>query len=219
MNDALTRHVYPVLLHGLNLRARLERHERPNLAAEQGELKRLLGNASQPAPWGAGREMAGSIGGHEPGRFLGLRYPLVCWLDEMFIESPWAREWDENKLESALFETNIRYRNFWDQAKLAEALPDAADVVEGFLMCVLLGFRGELAERPEAFKEWVTAARSRCSKGYGKELAAVAEKKTTSAVPLLLAVEGYRKMAKVVWAGVLVAIPVVTALLVVLLGG
>ncbi|WP_029629756.1 DotU family type IV/VI secretion system protein [Zavarzinella formosa] len=217
MNDLLARQVYPVLLHGLKLRARLDRHERPNLVAEQAELKRLLGTSSQPSPWGTGKDVMASVAAHEPPRFQGLRYPLVCWLDEMFIESPWSREWDENKLESALFETNIRYRNFWEQAKMAESLPESADVLEGFLMCVLLGFRGELAERPEAFREWVGAARSRCSKGYGKELPAVPERPPTSDVPMLLAVEGYRKMTKIVWAGVLISIPVVTALLVTLL--
>ena len=50
--------------------------------------------------------------------FLGIRYALTCWLDEMLIEAGW-REWDENKLESALYRTNIRYGNFWQQARLA----------------------------------------------------------------------------------------------------
>lgn len=217
MNDVLAKQVYPVLLHGLRLRARVDRHERPNLALEQAELKRLLGTSSQPAPWGTGRDVVHSVGAQEPSRFHGLRYPLVCWLDELFIESAWSREWDENKLESALFETNIRYRNFWEQARLAESLPESADILEGFLMCVLLGFRGELAEKPEAFKEWVNAAKARCSKAYSKELPAVPERPATTDVPMLLAVEQYRKMTQIVWAGVLISIPVVTALLVILL--
>ena len=158
MRDDLAGHVYPVLQHGLRLKARLDRGERPVLLSEQAELKRLLGSPSQPAPWGMGRDVAASIAISEPTRFLGVRYALTCWLDELFIESPWSREWDENKLESALFETNIRYRNFWEQARLAETTPDATDAVEAFLLCVLLGFRGELAERPDAFREWVSAA-------------------------------------------------------------
>jgi type VI secretion system protein ImpK len=217
MRDDLAGHVYPVLQHGLRLKARIDRGERPVLAAEQAELKRLLGSPSQPAPFGMGRDVATSIAISEPTRFLGLRYALSCWLDEMFIDSTWSREWDENKLESALFETNIRYRNFWEQARLAETMPDSADAVESFLLCVLLGFRGELAERPDAFREWVSAARSRAGKGYGKDLPAVPELSPSSNVPLLLGVEGYRKMARSLGIGLLAAIPLVTFLVVLLL--
>ena len=217
MRDDLAGHVYPVLQHGLRLRARLDRGERPVLAAEQAELKGLLGSPSQPAPWGMGRDVVASIAISEPTRFLGVRYGLTCWLDELFIESPWSREWDENKLESALFETNIRYRNFWEQARLAETTPDSTDAVEAFLLCVLLGFRGELAEKPDAFREWVSAAKSRAGKGYGKELPAVPEIAPSSNVPMLLGVEGYRKMARTLGFTLLAAIPVVTFLVVLLL--
>jgi type VI secretion system protein ImpK len=214
MRDDLTGHVYPVLQHGLRLRARLDRGERPILAAEQAELKRLLGSPTQPAPWGMGRDVAASIAISEPTRFLGIRYALACWLDEIFIDSPWSREWDEKKVESALFETNIRYRNFWEQARLAETTPDSTDAVEAFLMCVLLGFRGELAEKPDAFREWVSAAKSRAGKGYGKELPAVPEVTPSSNVPLLLGVEGYRKMARTLGLTLLAALPIVTFLVV-----
>ena len=217
MRDDLAGHVYPVLQHGLRLKARLDRGERPVLLSEQAELKRLLGSPSQPAPWGMGRDVAASIAISEPTRFLGVRYALTCWLDELFIESPWSREWDENKLESALFETNIRYRNFWEQARLAETTPDATDAVEAFLLCVLLGFRGELAERPDAFREWVSAARARASNSYGKQLPAVPALTPSSNVPLLLGVEGYRKMARALGLTLLGAIPIVTFLVVLLL--
>jgi type VI secretion system protein ImpK len=214
MRDDLAQHVDPVLQHGLRLKARLDRGERPNLAAEQAELKRLLGSPTQPAPWGMGRDVAASIAISEPTRFLGIRYALACWLDEIFIDSPWAREWDERKLELALFETNIRYRNFWEQARLAETTPDSTDAVEAFLMCVLLGFRGELAEKPDAFREWVSAAKSRAGKGYGKELPAPPEVTPSSNVPMLLGVEGYRKMARTLGLTLLAALPIVTFLVV-----
>jgi type VI secretion system protein ImpK len=214
MRDDLAQHVYPVLQHGLRLKARLDRGERPILAAEQAELKRLLGSPTQPAPWGMGRDVAASIAISEPTRFLGIRYALACWLDEIFIDSPWSREWDEKKVESALFETNIRYRNFWEQARLAETTPDSTDAVEAFLMCVLLGFRGELAEKPDAFREWVSAAKSRAGKGYGKELPAVPEVTPSSNVPMLLGIEGYRKMARTLGLTLLAALPIVTFLVV-----
>jgi type VI protein secretion system component VasF len=225
MRDDLAGHVYPVLQQGLRLKARIDRRERPNLAAEQAELKRLLGSPSQPAPFGMGRDVAASIAISEPTRFLGVRYALACWLDEMFIgptpdsgqiEDPWSRQWDENKLESALFETNIRYANFWEQARLAETMPDSADAIESFLLCVLLGFRGKLADSPDAFREWVSAARSRAGKGYGKDLPAVPELSPSSNVPLLVGVEGYRKMARTLGIVLLAAIFLVTLLVVLL---
>lgn len=198
MRDDVARLVYPVLQHGLKLKARLDRGERPNLAQEQGELRRLLGTSAQPAPFGMGKSFDKSMGYDQAPSFLGIRYALACWLDELFIaDSPWAREWDEQKIEPALFETNIRYSNFWNQARQAETTPEAADAVEAFLMCVLLGFRGELAEeKPEAFREWVNAAKARASKGYGKELAPLPEKTPGSNVPALMGIEGYRKMSR-----------------------
>ena len=217
MRDDLAKLVYPVLNHGLRLRARIDRGERPVVAAEQAELKRLLGSSSTPAPFGAGRDVNVSISAAEPGRFLGIRYALACWLDEVFIggDSPIARAWDENKLELALFERNIRFSNFWDQARLAEAQPEAADAIEAFLLCVLLGFRGELAERPDAFREWVSAARSRAAKGYGRELPAVPEMAPSSNVPLLTGIEGYRRMAKTLALTLVAAVPIVTFLIVI----
>jgi type VI secretion system protein ImpK len=151
------------------------------------------------------------------GRFLGIRYALTCWLDEIFIDSSWQRDWDENKLESALYQTNIRYRNFWDQAQLAEAIPGTPDAHEAFLLCVLLGFRGEMGEQPDRLREWVSASRSRVMKAAGREPPAIPEKAPVSNVPLLLGVNSYRRMSKALVVGVLVAVPVVAFSLVTLL--
>jgi type VI secretion system protein ImpK len=211
MRDDLAKNVFPVLLHGLKLKDRLSRGERPNLALEQSTLKGLLGSAHQSAPWGAGVDTHGSTDGT---RFLGVRYALTCWLDEIFIDSPWRREWDENKLEQVLFQTNIRYSNFWAQARLAESTPGNSDAQEAFLFCVLLGFRGELGEHANELREWVTAARSRASKGLGRELSPLPEKTPESNVPMLLGIEGYRRMVKTFTLGMLVLVPIVTFLLI-----
>jgi type VI secretion system protein ImpK len=216
MRDDLAKQVYPVLEHGLKMRAKLNRGEHVNLFTEQAELKRLLGSNNQPAPWGAGRDINASIS-MEPGRFLGIRYALTCWLDEIFIdETPFGRQWDENKLELSLFETNIRYRNFWEQARQADSTADATDSIEAFLLCVLLGFRGELADRPDSFREWVSAAKSRSGKGYGKDLPAIPETTPSSNVPLLMGGDAYRRMSQRLGLAVLAAIPVVTFLCVLL---
>src|SRR5262245_62353649 len=164
----------------------------------------MLGSASAPAPWGTESDPSASIAGSDRG-FLGMRYALACWLDEILIEAGW-REWDENKLESALYRTNIRYSNFWSQARLADALPAAVDAQECFLLCVLLGFRGELGEQPDKLREWVSATRTRVTRGLGKDLPALPEKSPVTDVPPLLGIEKYRKMTQRLLAGGLVAV-------------
>jgi len=211
MREELAKHVYPVLLHGLKLKDRLSRGERPNLAGEQAALKGMLGSPNQPPPWGGGVDPLASM---DSSRFLGARYALTCWLDEIFIDSTWQRDWDENKLEQSLFHTNIRYSNFWAQARLAESIPGNSDAQEVYLLCVLLGFRGEVGERSEQLREWVTAARSRASKGMGKELPPIPEKTPESNVPLLTGVDAYQRMVKTFSIGLLVLVPVVTFLLI-----
>ena len=130
-------------------RDRVAGGDRPHLGTEQAKLKGMLGSGNAPAPWGGESDPTASIGvGQSDRGFLGMRYALACWLDEILIDAGW-REWDENKLESALYRTNIRYSNFWNQARLADAIPSAVEAQEVFLLCVLLGFRGEMGEQPE----------------------------------------------------------------------
>lgn len=216
MREDLARQTFDIILHGLKLRDRVAAGDRPHLGSEQAKLKGMLGSAGQPAPWGSDHDPNRSIGSESPAPgFLGIRYALVCWLDEILIDAGW-REWDENKLESALYRTNIRYGNFWQQARLAEATPSAADAQEAFLLCVLLGFRGELGEAPDRLKEWVNAARSRVTRTLGKELPPLPEKTPISDVPPLLGVEAYRRMTGRLVAGVLFAVPIAAFLAVVL---
>jgi type VI secretion system protein ImpK len=212
MREDVARQVYPVLLHGLKLSDRLARGDRPHLPTEQATLKGLLGSAAAPAPWGSDRDVNVSDA-FNPHRFLGIRYALACWLDELFV-AKWGREWDENKLESALFQTNLRYTNFWAQARLAEALPGNPDAHESFFLCVLLGFRGEMADTPERLREWVAAARSRASRSTGREPPSPPEKAPESHVPPLVGAARYRRMTRALAVGILVAVPVVAFLVV-----
>lgn len=216
MCDDLANQLHDVILHGLKLRDRVAAGDRPHLGTEQAKLKGMLGSGNAPAPWGGESDPTASIGvGQSDRGFLGMRYALACWLDEILIEAGW-REWDENKLESALYRTNIRYSNFWNQARLADALPSAVEAQEVFLLCVLLGFRGEMGEQPEKLREWVSATRARVTRGLGKDLPELPQKSPVTDVPPLLGVEKYRKMMQRLVAGVLVAV-LVTAFLVVLL--
>src|SRR4051794_24073632 len=168
MRDDLARQTYDVLLHGLKLRDRVAAGDRPHLGTEQAKLKSMLGTSQAPAPWGGGGDPTRTLGSESNPDFLGIRYALTCWLDEILIEAGW-REWDENKLENSLYRTNIRYGNFWQQARLAEASPGASEALEAFLLCVLLGFRGEVGETPDKLREWVQTTRHRVTRGLGKE--------------------------------------------------
>jgi type VI secretion system protein ImpK len=140
---------YPIFRHGLRLLERLRRGEKPDLRHEQVELKKLFqtsrGVLGTPPP------------ADEPGGgYLGPRYPLACWLDEVFIldpQSPWKAEWRDQTLEFALFRRRDRAFLFWEQARQAEARADA-DALEVFYLCVMLGFRGDLRDNPGGLLDW-----------------------------------------------------------------
>jgi type VI secretion system protein ImpK len=217
VKDDTLPQTFEVLLYGLALRDRVARGDRPHLGTEQGKLKALLGSGSAPPPWGNGVDpTAGSIAmGGADREFLGVRYAFTCWLDEILIDAGW-REWDENKLESALYRMNVRYGNFWQQARLTESVPSAAPALEAFLLCVLLGFRGEMGETPDRLREWVQNTRARVTRRLGKEPAALPERAAVSDVPLLLGSESYRRMTRWLVAGILFGVPVVAFLVVVL---
>jgi len=152
--------VYPVLSYGLALKERLDKGEALDLAAEQGRLIGLL-QADAEA------RRVPDYGGDGP--FLGIRYALVCWLDEVFIMgTTWGGRWNEGKLETALYGTNARAVAFWNQAKLARVRP-SGDAQEVFFLCVMLGFRGAAREDLPGLKAWVEEAKAQLSRGAGAE--------------------------------------------------
>jgi type VI secretion system protein ImpK len=217
VREEQTRQLYDILLHGLKLRDQVAAGHRPSLAAEQARLKGMLGTAQAAAPWGGGTDPTRSVTTDAAGsEFQGIRYALTCWLDEVLIEAGW-REWDENKLENTLYRTNIRYSNFWAQSRLAEAIPNAGQALEAFLLCVLLGFRGELSETPERLKEWVNSTRRRVTGGLGKDLPPLPEKVPVQNVPPRLGVESYKKMTQRLLGGLLIAVPIIAFLVVIML--
>ncbi len=160
--------VFPVFRAGILLRKRLRTRkiEEMDMQREQETLKMLL---NKRPPDSAVADYLGDQRISDPRRsydargdtFLGIRYALTCWLDEIIIQDdiPWKSQWNEQKLEEsdALFRTNDRAWKFWEQAKLAAArsLRDAQEV---FYLCVLLGFRGNKEGKPEQLQEWRLAA-------------------------------------------------------------
>jgi type VI secretion system protein ImpK len=147
MREEIADLVNPTLAYGLELRERLEHGERPDMAAEQAHLRGLLKTAAEARKWP-------DYGG-DGDRWLGIRYALACWVDEILtLHSPWGPEWQNHILEESLYGTRDRAWNFWAQAKRAQARP-GTDAAEAYYLCVMLGFRGEgPLEKPETIASW-----------------------------------------------------------------
>jgi type VI secretion system protein ImpK len=170
MRQEVADMAFPVFRAGILLRKRLgsRKAEELDMQREQEALKMLL---NKRPPEDAAVDFLGDMRFADPRRsigsqgdsFLGIRYALTCWLDEIIIQDdiPWKSQWNEKKLEESdsLFRTNDRAWRFWEQAKLASArgLRDAQEV---FYLCVLLGFRGNKEGHPEQLQEWRQAAES-----------------------------------------------------------
>jgi type VI secretion system protein ImpK len=208
MRNDTTRFVYPVLAHGLDLRGRLARGQPAAFDRGHARLKELLlaGPADTSAA-GPRPPILPSTPGGGSAAFLGSRYALVCWIDELFTHgSPWADRWNERKLEVELYGSNDRAWKFWEQAKLAEQQP-GDDALETFFLCALLGFRGTLAEAPARFDEWIVAARERLRALPADETPYDLEPDPVPDVPPRRAARGFARMLAAAGVILLVLIP------------
>jgi type VI secretion system protein ImpK len=216
MRDELASVVYPVLSHGVRLKERLDRGDELVFEDEQTTLKKLLKSPSESRKWAdyGGQEFSEADLGRAGGTaniFLGCRYALVCWLDEIFIgdkpgETPWSDRWREQSLEAALY-FNMRDRAylFWEQVRLAESRQET-DALEVFYLCVVLGFRGELHDNADKLRTWRDAAEGQISRGQPGKWPAPQELQPTTNVPPLRGRERLRRvmMAAGVLLGLLV---------------
>jgi type IV/VI secretion system ImpK/VasF family protein len=161
MTKPFGRIVYTVFAKALDIKDRLDAGQSLDLETVRHELLNLIRNE------GEGRRLS-DYGGD--GVFLGARYALACWVDELFIihcKSPWADEWKERPLEYEIFKTNVAATRFWEQADIVLRRPGAprpsvqpgTDAVETFLLCVVLGFRGTYFDNPAKVREYVEEMR------------------------------------------------------------
>jgi hypothetical protein len=213
MQDKIARQVHLVFGHGLELKERLERGEQPSFEAEQAKLRGLLlagdsdlryqtDYAGEAAGQGTSpqsiRTSQGALRGGEP--FLGIRYALACWLDEIFVldtAGPWAGRWEASMMEVNLYGgSSQRGWRFWEQAKKAEARP-GTDALEVFLWCVMLGFKGEPSAAGVNLPQWVENVRKRVLTGYGQEFQQPPEKDPPTFVPVLRGRERFGTMLRV----------------------
>jgi len=213
MQEAIAQLVYPVLSYGLRLQERMAQGEQADLDQEQAILKEMLLTDRAAREWlDYGGEPAGRTDHDET--FLGIRYALVCWLDELFTSSmAWDGRWNEQKLEVELYGTNDRAWKFWRQAELAQSR-SGSDAVEAFYLCVSLGFRGELRERPDRLSRWLATTARQLGRVSELDFGAVAELSPAPNVPPLLGRDRLRRMVVTGWIVLMALIPVGAFLLV-----
>lgn len=139
--------------------------------------------------------------------FQGIRYPIVCWLDEIFTssKSPWADIWNEQKIEVELFSSNDRAWKFWEQAKLSEEF-NSTDVLEIFFLCTLFGFQGTLVEKLGELEGWQkkTALRLNNTKKFN-DIEWESEMPTN--VPPRISAYAFRKMKTILSVVVTILLP------------
>src|SRR5262249_20748527 len=165
MNSEVAGVMDRVLLCGLDLKDRLEKGEKLDIAVEQTQLRALLKSESEARRWpeyGGDSAIGGTtIGGQRAQAFAGIRYALTSWLDEIFIaDSRWSEEWRDKALELDLYGEVLRYDRFWEQARRAESRP-GTDALEGYFLCTMLGFRGRNVGAPEQLQAWCDSVEPR----------------------------------------------------------
>ena len=224
MNENIASIVHPVVDYGLALRARFNAGQTIDVDLEQARLQgMLLSEEESQIHSGFGRDTSTSSDAFEDGQrmkssFLGARYALVCWLDEMFtLNEHSSHLWTERKLEGRLYGTNDRAWKFWEQARLAQVRSDSSEL-EVFFLCVNLGFRGDRRDRPDELRSWNNQSKLRL--GQVEELAFPFSTELPSRSVLLFNGETrFRRMAITCWAALLIIIPLISFSLVRKFGG
>jgi type VI secretion system protein ImpK len=220
MREEIANQVYPIINYALSLKERLDYGERADMRKEQAALMGLLGSemeAKRFTDYGGDHStnignqsiMASQTGGsYRSSDFMGIRYALACWLDELFVlDSPWGADWNEYKIETAFFRSNDRAFKFWDQARLAEARPNS-DALEVFFLCVMLGFRGDYREQPDELQKWITVTQSRLAKSLGKDPPLPGNRELPGDATPRHAIDAFRRMVMILTLTLLIVVPI-----------
>jgi type VI protein secretion system component VasF len=146
MPDDTTKRVYRVIANAADLHERLENGERFDLNTILGRFKADLW-ATEAG--GGGDQSQRLVTSQRSTDFLGSRYALTCWLDELFIQhSPCGDEWRQNSLEVTLYGGSAeRAHKFWEEARRAQERR-ATEALEVYYLCAMLGFRGDTSAIP-----------------------------------------------------------------------
>jgi len=157
MTEAFTDLVAPVFQGVIDFQQGLVRGEHPTLEEQKREFIDLLKQAEERAV----RSSAALARDFE----LAKR-ALVYWIDEILIASKWrhAQEWINHILEFHYYHEGVAAVRFYEMATEAEKR-DSTDPLETFLLCVALGFRGDLASDTEEIGRWASRVHERVAEG------------------------------------------------------
>ncbi|MBX9681671.1 MAG: DotU family type IV/VI secretion system protein [Gemmataceae bacterium] len=126
-----------LIQHVLELHARLQTQPRLAFDAEHARLKQRLLD-----------DFRGE------GIFRLARYAIVCWIDEVFLDSTWSKAWRRQTLEASLYGTDEGATRFWTLAQQA-ARTGPREMRQLLRWLVLLGFRGSLRGKEDEVKAWL----------------------------------------------------------------
>jgi type VI secretion system protein ImpK len=189
MRDDIADLVHAIFRTGMDYKERLAGGERLEVEEVQSELLTLLSDARLRS---RGRDD------------LGARFALVCWLDEIFIDdTPWGQQWSQRSLEYDQYGTRDRAHLFWHPG--ADSATDA-DTVEVYYLCIMLGFRGDFANQPEALRRRVDEMQRRVIRGYSEEPPKLDDSAPENYVPVLTGQEKFQTMLKAWGAALLFAV-------------
>lgn len=82
----------------------------------------------------------------EPEDISDSRYALAAFVDEAVLRSQWAgkEQWADNPLQIQLFETYLAGEGFFEKLETLRARGEsAAEVLEIYYLCLILGFEGK----------------------------------------------------------------------------
>ncbi|MSU79253.1 MAG: hypothetical protein EXS16_14320 [Gemmataceae bacterium] len=180
--------------------------------------KKLFTLLQAPVPEGLRQDVIGDTRSSDiavsstRGWFLGLRYALACWLDEIFIsDSTWQNKWNDSKMETTLYGMNERASEFWTQAQRAHDRP-TRDALEVYYLCAMLGFRGEMIDRPEELNAWRESVESQITGGEGREISVPPGLPVIPNVPKLKGAADMQKWVMVTTVIALMLIPLLIVL-------
>ena len=211
MKEEIANVVYPVINRGLQLQERVRggRAFLDDADSEQAELRTLLLSENAARRWsdyGGDGHPDSSLstsfrpldgGGRRRESFLGIRYVLTCWLDEIMVDSPWGEWWKEHTLEHQLYGMQDRADEFYSQLKRAETRP-GSDALEVFYLTVMLGFRGRYRDDPDGLRDKVKDIPNRIAQSLGREWPAPEGTEPVTNVPPLRGRERHQR-ATVAW--------------------
>lgn len=215
MSTSCREHVRKTIRKALDLKDRVERGPLPDFEAEHAELLATVDDA-------VARRWADYMGDEKV--FLGARYALACWIDELFsvlTPAPWSAKWVNKPLEFILFKTAIREFEFWRQLDIAlkrmsapkSTVPTGPDALEAFYLCITLGFRGRYRNDPSEVRKYIEELRPqfiRAAPWMERELEDHAKKGNIVTTPLV----GRREKLRTLWVHGVISVVLLIATLV-----